>query len=148
MDIRTKVYEMVSMSNVDTIIDGKFINDLFNLFIGFGYIPTKDDIFNISFSIVKVDSNIKNYCNITSIPNQIYPTILELCFCETLSMLYSSGKLDETLGLNDAVKTVNIGDTSVTFDNSTTASEQVNNLIVDLMQKAERSILCYRKLRW
>lgn len=147
-DVRTKVYDMVSQSDVDSIVDGKLINDVFNRLIGFGYTPTKSDVFNIGFSIIKVDNNIKNYCNITSIPYELYPTLVELCWVEILSLLFHSGKLDDTFDLNEVVKIVSVGDTSITFDNTSSVSEQINNLIVNLTQQAERSVLCFRKVKW
>lgn len=148
MDVRTKVYDMVSQSDVDSIVDGKLINDVFYRLIGFGYTPTKSDVFTIGFSIIKVDNNIKNYCNITSIPYELYPTFVELCWVEILSILHSNGKLDEVFESNEVVKTVSIGDTSVTFDNTSSVSEQINNLIVNLTQQAERGVLCFRKVKW
>lgn len=148
MKKRTKVYEMVSMANVDTIFDGKFINDLFNRLESFGYTPKENDIFNIGFSISKVNNDIKNICNISTIPPELYETLIDFCVVEILAILFYSGKLDETFSLNELIKTVNVGDTSVTFDNSVSASEQIESLITILKQKAERSVLCYRKIKW
>ncbi len=149
IEIKDKVLEMVLTSTVDTlIIDIKFINDLFERLIAFGYEPTENDIFLVGFSIIKIDSNVKTFCNISNIPTELYTTIIDLCVAEILATLTSSGKLDSDFESNELVKSVNIGDTSVTFDTKSSVSEQMNNLIDNLMVKAQRSVICYRKLRW
>lgn len=148
IDVKNKVYEMVSASTVDTlIIDIKLIDNIFERLISFGYEPKGNDIFTIGFIIIKVDNNVKNICNISTIPTELFTNIVDMCVGEILYNFLSCGKLEDIFDLNE-VKTLNIGDTSVTFDNSISITQQINNLIDNLLHSAERGLLCYRKLRW
>lgn len=143
-EVEAKIIEMLNEYDIEK----KIVKDVLNRLNGFGYTPTQSDVFNIGFSILKVDSNIKNICNLTKIPKELYYTTLDLCCGEILLILKNTGKLDDTFNLSDIVNTAKIGDTSITFDNSSSPKQQLDTLIDALLSRGDSEILCYRKMRW
>lgn len=141
--IKSKVYNIVS----DYKIEYKVVNDVLDYFESLGYVTVDDDAFLIGFSIIKIYFKIKNICGINVIPDELNYAFVELSVAEILTSLKASGKLNQCFNLGDNVKTVNIGDTSVTFDLSN-AEKSIQNLIDVLSEKGELEVLCYRKLRW
>lgn len=143
MEIKTKIYNMIEAYNINF----KIVDDILDYIESMGYIPIDNDVFTIGFAILKIDSKIKNTCAITLIPDELHFAFVELCLAEILSSFKATGKLNLAFNLGENIKTVNIGDTSVTFDLSS-ADISLQNLIDLLFEKGEVEILCYRKLRW
>lgn len=146
LDVVSQIITMVSDSAID--LDIKVVNDVINRLDGFGYTPTENDVFTIGFAILKVDSKIKNVCNITTIPKDLNFSMVDICCGEILSSLKSTGKLDETFNMSEIVNTAKLGDTSITFDNTSSISQQLDTFIATLLDRGERELLCYRKIRW
>ncbi len=123
------------------------VDDIVSKLESMGYIIDENDVFTIGFAIMKTHTKIKNICGINSIPDELHFAFVELSLGDILHSLKASGKLNSIFNLGDGVKTVNIGDTSITFDASS-ADKSVDSLINCLLEKGELDILCYRKLRW
>ncbi|MEA4831576.1 MAG: hypothetical protein VB118_03045 [Oscillospiraceae bacterium] len=116
----------------------------------FGYVVNEGDSWVLSFSIQKIENNIKNSCNITSIPNELFNTVIDMVCGEFLFSKKSSGQLQGfTLNLDAAVKQIQEGDTSVSFgDGSKTPEQRLDLLIAYLMQNGKSEFVQYRRLKW
>lgn len=113
-----------------------------------GYTPTEGDAWAIAFATKKVQNNIFNFCNITEIPDGLTETAVDMVCGEFLTTMRDIGKLDDTFNLEDAVKQVQTGDTSVTFSLEGTPEQRMNSLLQFLTHNGEVDFLCYRQIKW
>lgn len=115
----------------------------------FGYEVTEADTFGIAFSVQKSESNIRIDCNITEIPEGLYPTLRDMVCGDFLAVKYQTGKLALTdLDLDGAIASVSEGDTSISFDKSTTDEGKFNTLISVLSTAGRGNLACYRRFKW
>lgn len=113
----------------------------------FGYVVTEADAFGIAFSVQKSELNIRNDCNITEIPEGLYPTLCNMACGDFLVVKYQTGKLAlADLDLDGAIASVSEGDTSISFDKSTTDEGKFNALISALSERG--NLACYRRFKW
>ena len=115
-----------------------------------GYTLKETDDWMISFSVQKVENTIKNECNADSIPDGLLQIAVDMICGEFLFTLKQSGQLDD-FDLDAALKTVQTGDTTVTFavdQGSMTVEQRLNNLLSFLMNNGRSEFICYRKIRW
>ena len=145
-DLLNKINLILSGSS---LFESSILLDVLNRLESFGYTLKETDDWMISFSVQKVENTIKNECNVTSVPDGLF-NIAENMICgEFLYSLKQSGKL-EGFNLDAALKTVQTGDTTVTFDGqgSMTPEQRLNNLLSYLMTSGRGEFACYRKLKW
>ena len=115
----------------------------------FGYTVTEADAFGIAFSVQKSELNIRNDCNITEIPKELYPTLCDMACGDFLFEKYKTGKLKLTdLDLDGAIASVSAGDTSISFDKSTTDEGKFNALVSALSTAGRGNLACYRRFKW
>lgn len=115
----------------------------------FGYEVTEADAFGIAFSVQKSEINIKNDCNITEIPEGLYHTLCDRACGDFLSVKYQTGKLNlAELDLDAAIASVSEGDTSITFDKTTTDEGKFNVLVSALSASGRGNLACYRSFKW
>lgn len=127
---------------------GNRIGDLVIFYLkGLGYESSEIEGFLIGYGIVRVWQKIINVCGILEIPEELESVWVELSVAEILTRLKACGKLGDSFELGDNVKSVSMGDTSVTFDASF-SEKSVQTFIDKLLEKGELEILCYRKLKW
>lgn len=108
----------------------------------------KNQRFLLNFSISKVENEIKDYCNIDVIPYHLYHDIVvELICAEFLIVLNSNNELGESWNIEQAIKTISMGDTNITYDTSITSATLFENLISEL-KSAGRRLISYRRLKW
>ncbi len=112
-----------------------------------GY-QTEGDDWLISFCIEKVESFIKNFCNISTIPDNLKAIEIDRICGEFLFSMKQIGKLDQTFNLETAVKQVGTGDSNVTFDLTSSPENRINSLIIYLKDKGKDDLVCYRKIKW
>ena len=115
----------------------------------FGYEPTEDDVFCISFSVQKVENSIMNDCNIVDIPEGLMSIAVDMVCGDILGTLYRIGKLNMTsLDLDGAIASVSAGDTSVSFDGATSDTEKFATLLQLLTSCGRGDFACYRQIKW
>jgi hypothetical protein len=127
-----------------------FLIDVISRLESFGYTVTDADSWMIGFAVQKVESSIKNECNVTLIPDGIYYTAVDMACGETLFTKKQSGKL-EGFNLDAALKSVQAGDTTVTFavgSGSMTPEQRLDSLLSYLMSNGRGEFACYRKIKW
>ena len=114
----------------------------------FGYEPSEEDVFCIGFSMQKVENSIKNDCNIEEVPEGLKNTAVDMVCGEVRGLLYRTGKLSlDSLDLDGAIASVSAGDTSVSFDNTTSDDGKFTTLL-QLLSAGRGDFACYRKIRW
>jgi hypothetical protein len=141
------------LNNIITIMTGsslseQFFTDVLKRLESLGYTSKEEDGWMICFSIQKVENNIKNSCNTTSIPDGLNHTATDMICGEFLFAKKQSGKL-EGFNLETAIKQVQAGDTSVTFAVGDNAPEKrLDSLLSYLMNNGKGDFVCYRKIKW
>ena len=115
----------------------------------FGYTISEEDVFGIAFGVQKVEQTIKNDCNVTKIPEGLTCTAVDMVCGEVFGTLYRTGKLRlDALDLDGAIASVNVGGTSVSFDNNTSDESKLNLFISLLAHGGRGELACYRQIRW
>lgn len=112
---------------------------------------TNDD-WLIAFAISKVESHIKTVTNCKNINSNLIAIAVDRVCGEFLYSKKQTNQLSELpLDLETAVKSVQIGDTNITFaigEGTTTDEQKFDALIAYLVNKGENEILCYRRISW
>jgi len=129
-----------------------FVYDVGKLLESFGYTLQDGDDWLLGFCIQKVENNIKNECNVSSVPDGLKKVASQMVVGE---FLFSKKGIGQLQGLNididAAVKQIQEGDTSVTFafgDGSMTPEKRLDLLIAFLMQNGKSQFVRYRRLKW
>ncbi len=142
------VGEILSMVQ-DTSFDTRLVSCVLSRLMDFGYTVTENDVFLVAFSIRAVDSEIRNKCNIKELPEGLHVSAINRVFGTILLELKSTNRLGSVVDLDSAVESVKIGDTDISFGDSSKSPEQrLDTLISSLKSCGEGELVCYRKLRW
>lgn len=115
-----------------------------------GYTPIEEDEFLIDFTIDKVGNDIKNYCNISEVPEGLaYVFVYRVCG-EFLKAMKNSGSLEmRDMKLDVAfVTSISMGDTSTSFSDKGSDEARIDSLINYLCTTGQDSINAYRCIRW
>lgn len=115
-----------------------------------GYTPNEDDNAQIDFELAKILNYVKNYCNITTIPEIIDPRIIDRVCSDFLYYKKNSGSLN---GFNyDAViKQIKEGDTSITYavgQGEDTPENRFDSFVKNLERGFDKWCTPHRRLRW
>jgi hypothetical protein len=146
--------KQIVLNNIIQIVSGSSLSEQFLLSVlerleSLGYTIKETDSWMISFSVQKVENTIKNECNITSIPDGLFNIAIDMICGEILFTKKQTGQL-ENFNLETALKSVQSGDTTVTFaiESSMTPEQKLNNLISYLLTNERGEFTCYRKIKW
>lgn len=113
-----------------------------------GYEASKNDEVAINFALEKNLNSILRNCNQKVLPADLEVFLIDRVCGDFLYGLLNIGALDENFDIEAAVKSVQAGDTTVTFDNDDSNFKRLENLIEMLQNSGEREILCLRKMLW
>lgn len=151
--LQTLINNIIGFLNVSSL-DASFITKVLKRLETFGYEFKEDtnDDWLIAFAINKVESHIKTVTNRSDIDENLIGIAVDRVCGEFLFTKKQTGQLTElSLDLDGAVKTVQIGDTNVTFavgEGESTGEQKLEALIAYLVNKGEGDLLCYRKISW
>jgi hypothetical protein len=127
-------------------------DDVIKRLASFGYTYNAAEFWVLDFVIDKVTNIIKNNCNISDIPAELYEIAVDMVCGEFLLGKKNGGQLDGfDVDLNSTLlKSVQSGDTSVEFGagNTKTAEERVDLLINWLLNANRGQFATFRKLKW
>lgn len=113
----------------------------------FGYEVSSFDLQIISHISKSVEKDVKGFCHVTIIPDELTEKVIDKICGEFLQLKRQTGTL-ECFDTEQLVETVKMGDTSVTIKGKSGA-DLVDALIKQLVsQLDERTMRCYRKVRW
>jgi len=150
MTIEERIAALQQNISLVSTVGSEFIDKVYKRLGSLGYAITESDDWAISFAIQKVENNIKNSCNVTSIPDGLNQEAIDMICGEFLFLKKQSGKL-EGFNLDAALKSVQAGDTTVTFavgQGSMTPEQRLDALLSYLITKGRGEFACYRKIKW
>lgn len=140
------------IEKVDKEIPEKLIGLVIRRLYYLGLTLTKDDEWELSFSIEKVVTSILNYCDIEEVPKGLYYVATERIVGDFLNIQKVKGNLDEVFNtvIEQAQKEVEVGDTRLVYYNrpDLTPGEQLTNLISAMSTYGEGDLLSFRTLQW
>lgn len=125
------------------------IDDVIKRLECFGITALEDDNFIINIAISKVQSSIKDMCNLDGIPQGLYNVAVDMAAGEYMLIKKSAGQLGE-FDLNATVKKIDEGDAAVTFaygSGSLTPEGRLDNLIYYLLHPGA-NFAAYRCIKW
>lgn len=118
----------------------------------FGYDLKDVDGAVLAFSIQKVESTIKNECNVSAIPDGLLCIAIDMAIGEFLTAKKTFSPDDIAgLDLDYAVKQIQEGDTNTVFatgEGTLTPEQRLNNFLNYLLAHGRDEFSCYRRLRW
>lgn len=152
LDLTPIIESIVKIINKEEV-DEEFIEQILQRLVSFGYTPSEEDSWMITFCMQKVENHIKNSCNISEIPDELKEIEIDRICGEFLFSKKQSGQLnaDNGFDIEMAIKQVQAGDTDVTFavgEGSETLETKLNALISYLMNYGEGDFVCYRQIKW
>jgi hypothetical protein len=122
------------------------LDDVKQRLSSFGYTATAADDWMLNFCIEKVQTHIKNSCNVTEVPSGLRSVAIDMACGEFLFGKKQSG---QSVGLEfeSEVKQITEGDTTVTFDTSTSPESKYDSLVAYLLH-GETDFAAFRRIRW
>ena len=118
----------------------------------FGLTLTENDRALLELAAEKAAWTVKNDCNVPEVPEGLLHVAADMAAGEFLRAKKTFGvdALKESgLDLEQAVKQIQLGDTTVAFSGDSQTPEQRLDVIIDALLKSGRGeFACYRKIRW
>ena len=111
---------------------------------GFGIELVEADSPMLAYVIDMVERDIKNFCHINEVPEELYYTWSEAVCSDFLRSKLSTGSLEN---ISSIVKSIAEGDTTVTFSESATPEAQLLACL-DAMKLNLSNLVRFRKLVW
>lgn len=111
-----------------------------------GYKASGNDDMALSFALTKVENEFKNFCHIKTIPAQVEAGLIDRVCGDFLFAKAQSGELDDVFQIDQAIKSIKMGDTDITYAEGSKA-DKINMLIAHLQGKAGDWV-CFRRLKW
>ena len=117
-----------------------------------GYVFIDADDFILNLLIEKVETVIKNNCNISEIPEDLRSIAIDMVVGYFLKEKKSIA-IDSLLNLDltQAIQSIREGDTSITFaigNGNETPEQRLNTLINYLIYENEKVLVSYRCIKW
>jgi hypothetical protein len=117
-----------------------------------GYTVKDGDELSLTFCIAKVESSIKNDCNVSEIPVGLMKIAIDMVVGEFLLAKKTFAPADLTnFNLNYAVKQIQSGDTNTVFvtgEGSLTPEQRLTAFINYLLTYGKSEFSAYRSIRW
>lgn len=133
-------------------LGASFVYDVGKLLESFGYEMQDGDDWLLGFCIQKVENNIRNECNVSSIPSGLKKVASQMVVGEFLFAKKGIGQLQGlNINIDAAIKQIQEGDTNVTFafgNGSMTPEQRLDSLIAYLMVSGKNQFVRYRRLKW
>lgn len=114
-----------------------------------GYEVNEEDSNAIKIAAENTEQYIKNYCNISEIPDELYYAAVDMAAGTMLKTKFSTGAdtCKDIDFISDGIKSITEGDISVTYSDSGGSFNRYEKLIDSLLSR-KSELIKYRKLRW
>ena len=124
------------------------INDITDRLVQLGYEVKEGDEAALLFALGQTEEKIKNICNVSEIPDGLFYKAIDMACGSFLGMMNMTGQLSgySVSGGERLIKTVSEGDTTVTYQDSSAASDLSEFL--NALSLADSELIKYRKLCW
>ena len=117
-----------------------------------GYTVKDSDDIAINFAMQKVENTIKNYCNISAIPDGLMNIAIDMVVGEFLMSKKTFAPNDLlNFNLDSAIKQIQEGDTNISFavgEGSKTDEQRLDSFIDYLLNYGRDEFITYRRFRW
>ena len=143
--ILTKI--MAIMATTNSSLEESFFEAVLQRLDSLGYTAIDGDELLICFSAQKVENNIKNSCNVLLIPDGLFNVAVDMVYGDFLSTKKGLGGLTG-FDFGVAVKSIQEGDTNITFVDGLSAEQQFDKIIGDLRSPGESKFVSFRKMKW
>lgn len=144
----TTAIENIRSIMTNTSLEDSFFEMILQRLACFGYIYQETDNWALVFSIQNVENFIKNNCNTLSIPNGLLNIAVDRICGEFLFGKKQSGQLNEVFDIDSAIKQIEEGDISITFNIEDTKEARIDKLLNYLKNLGQGEFACYRKMKW
>ena len=115
-----------------------------------GYVASMEDDAQIEFEMTKILNYVKNYCNISEIPEILDLRIIDRICADFLYYKKNSGSL-EGFNYEAVIKQIKEGDTTVSYavgQGEDTPENRFDAFVKQLERGFDKWITPYRRLRW
>lgn len=115
-----------------------------------GYTANNSDYAHIDFELKKTLNYVKNYCNITEIPEILDPRIIDRVCSDFLYYKKNSGSL-EGFNYEAVIKSIKEGDTTISYavgQGEDTPENRFDAFVKSLERGFDKWITPHRRLRW
>ena len=137
------------LANIKSITNSSLAESVLQRLDSFKYEVNESDTWSICFAIQKVENHIKNFCNITKIPEGLFNNAVDMICGEFLFAKKQTGQLAiADLDLSGAIQQISEGDTSITFVSGASDEEKFNIMLNYLLHNGEGDLVCFRKFKW
>ena len=144
-----EILQAIKNAMVNSSLTETFFNAVLQRLISLNYKLEENDDWILCFAMQSVENNIKNSCNVTSVPDELLHIAVDRVCGEFLFTKKQTGQLTiEGLDLDGAISSISEGDTSISFAAGGTDDERFNLLVDYLKTKGDGDFVCYRRLKW
>lgn len=129
-------------------IDRKDVVDRLN---ALGYNLNDGDIVTLQFAINGTEQYIKNFCNISEIPSELYYVAVDMAVGTFLKTKQSIGtNVYENIDYSVVgISSIKEGDLTIDFSTGDKNSTiNMFNALLDKLCKRDKELIAFRKLRW
>ncbi len=125
-------------------------DDVISRLTQLGYNVKESDNDQLDFELTKILNYIKNYCNITTIPEILDLRIIDRVCSDFLFFKKNSGSL-EGFNYDAVIKSIKEGDTTLTYavgQGEDTPENRFDSFVKSLERGFDKWITPHRRLRW
>lgn len=115
-----------------------------------GHVVSDAELETVEFELEKILNYVKNFCNITEIPEILDPRIIDRVCCEFLFYQKNSGQL-EGFDYDAVIKELKEGDTTVKYATGAdgdTPESRFDKFLNKMERGFDKWITPHRRLRW
>lgn len=115
-----------------------------------GYVASEMDYEHIDYELNKTKNYVLNYCNITEIPEILYPRVIDRVCADFLYFKKNSGSL-KGFNYEAVIKSIKEGDTQIQYavgQGEDTPENRFDSFVKQLERGFDKWCTPWRKLRW
>lgn len=115
-----------------------------------GYVASEADYEHIEYELNKTKNYVLNYCNITEIPEILYPRIIDRVCADFLYYKKNSGSL-KGFNYEAVIKSIKEGDTQIQYavgQGEDTPENRFDSFVKQLERGFDKWCTPHRRLRW
>jgi len=126
---------------------GGDLDDFIRRLQSLGYEFDKYDAWLLSYLKAKVEQEIKTFCNLPEVPEELYRVEVDRVCGEFLMARKTTGEL-RGIGAAGLLKSITEGDTSLTYAVADGEAITLDGVIRLLVDAGKTQLISFRRLRW
>ena len=103
--------------------------------------------FKIAYTMLEIENSIFNMCNIKNIPQGLMYVYVDVVCGKVILEAYRTKSLPSSFNLDEAFKSVKLGDIQVT-EGGTDDATKLTAMCDYLIEHGKDELVCYRKIKW